>query len=281
MILTGSPYIIRMQLPNSPRKTELSFDYLYDMFGSNNSTPAQTPLLAPTKPSPIPGFTVVHRPRNPGGVPGTEDSDGYSSEGSQSSDFDTFSLVGRPRQHVNWFEELRKQREASRSPTPSLTGSAGNSANHPNTSIDGRLRFSNACAENKQIDVDGSSTHVSQQQNPFAHLHGPEGSGNQIATSLQGTSPFEDPSDADHSDSEWSVVSDEPAHQQTAYNAGLPIRNRSLYARPDLAGSDETIIALSDRDDSASEGPLVPADGESSDSDWSCLSDDGQCPDPS
>ena len=68
------------------------------MFGTSGfNTPALTPLLTPLlRPSPN-GFTLVHRPRHLGSNPTTEDSDGYSSDSSLSSDFESFSLTNRPK----------------------------------------------------------------------------------------------------------------------------------------------------------------------------------------
>jgi hypothetical protein len=91
---TGSSNIIQMPLPGEPRKPNPQYDYLYDMFGTSEfSTPAQTPVMSGL--STPAGFTLVYRPRHIGDMPGTTDSDGYSSDGSLLSDFEGFSLLSR------------------------------------------------------------------------------------------------------------------------------------------------------------------------------------------
>lgn len=94
-VIQGSSKLIQMQLPNLPNVPPLP-EYLFDMFGSSDSTPFPTPLLQATR-SPEPSYSLVHCPRREGKMPTTDDSDGYSSEGSLVSDLDGFTLIGRSR----------------------------------------------------------------------------------------------------------------------------------------------------------------------------------------
>jgi hypothetical protein len=259
-----------MQLPNVSRKEERNFDYLYDMFGSNNSTPMQTPLLSPVTPSPTPSFTLIHRPRQPGKMPVTADSDGYSSEGSQSSDFENFSLVGRPRPSAtsevehDHIQVINQALSIAPSQDVSEETAHSNHDDNPHNSFNDGKRF-------------GRPLH---KQSPMSQREGLWRSVIPSEASEEVSNPFDDPTDADESDSEWSVVSDQSSPRVATNFAEQPVRSRSLYSRLDLAGSTETVIAVSDKEDSPADTTAQPVDSDISDSEWSHCSDEGLVPAP-
>jgi hypothetical protein len=213
---TGSAAIIQLRLPSNPRmpnSKQFSVDHLYDMFGGSTfSTPAQTPLLSPA----APGFTLVHRPRRIGALPATEDSDGYSSDGSLLSDLENFSLGSRH----------------------------GSQTSLPN--YRGKLPPLPAHDDGGAYSGDESITHFFRKDaiHPDPILYGSD------ANSKNGFS------DADDSDSDWSVVSDDMSSEMKPKKEGS---QGSLYMLDDCASSTETIIAAIDVD------PIADEDEEAAD----------------
>jgi hypothetical protein len=96
----------------------------------------------------------------------------------------------------------------------------------------------------------------------------------------QAANQFDDFPDGDESDSERPLINGQAAPSTTAESGELPIRSISLYSRPDLSDSTETVVAISDGDIVTPEESLHAADDVSSDSEWSLCSDGSEVPAP-
>lgn len=212
----GSTNIIQMPLPSEPRQPTPQYDYLYDMFGpSTFSTPARTPVISGL--STPAGFTLVHRPRYLGDMPGTADSDGYSSDGSSLSDLEGFSLISRA------CASIESQEKSSRLPV-SPRDESGPSAQATDTRgnpHDSRHVYTRAFER--------------QETNPSANpLHPESNNLSDISDDLL----FED-----EDDSGWSDFDDDSWVQDAMTNryAG----SDGIYTMEDAASSTETIVAAS------------------------------------
>ncbi|KIW08358.1 uncharacterized protein PV09_01274 [Verruconis gallopava] len=288
--------IIRMQLPRTEQRQCRSYDYIYDIFGSSNaSTPMQTPLMTPEMRSPPFGFTLVHQPRHPGSLSATEDSDGYYSDGSLSSDFEGFSLVDRS-QEPRRSGCGRFRGHSTHPPFPAAdegmdSNQRGLQSRSENDTFDEDDRV--ACrsrtpsGDDKRIrlsrDANGSSpipscitenhvlrpaaTHsiqVPELAESLAPLDGIQGA------EKASNGPISDPSDAEYSESEWSVLSDRASPHKTA---GSPERSLSFCGRFGISGSTETIVSASDLEPSTSSHAELDGVVKSLDSERAVVSD--------
>ena len=210
-------------------------EYLYDMFGGSTfSTPAQTPLLSAIQ-SPA-GFTLVHRPRRPGDLPATADSDGYSSEGSLLSDFEEMSLSNHMRDVF---------------PRPNSQTDIVNLSPVKNT------------------------MQTQAQQDPISTFHSTDQSTLVDADDLRDALRNEDDvlyaADDSETDSDWSDLEDDPS----VVGRGRCGSDHQLYMLDSMASSTETIVAaqVSDQQNLEEEGIQVDTEQELVGSDWEITPD--------
>lgn len=269
----GSSDIIQMQLPGAPCQPNTSYDYLYDMFGGSTfTTPAQTPLLSATAPSPA-GFSVMHLPRRLGVSPATEDSDGYSSEGSLASDFENFSLVGRPRPGLDFFSV---QDQTDSPPTTSFT--VKNNSEKQSASLRASKESQPAAREHHTLLRDAVEADNELRRTASSPIIPMDHDISEIPADYsrsdeQSSKSLEDVfSDTDDSDSDWSVISGHSSPRSKAPR--IPVVKHPLYSLNYLADSTETIIAASDAEALAPEEQPASMDFENGETGWEVSSDE-------
>lgn len=222
-----------------------------------------TPYLS-GRGSPPPGFTLVHRPRHLGANPAIEDSDGYSTDSSLSSDFESFTLVGRQNPPLSSFGDAKRSSSPSTSDTrPMKSPKKSRAHSGPIAGLDvgpwDEDLLAAALSEKAGPAQVGSSRTPLREEAQSKSLE--EKSGDSIKNMPTLDEIFMD--DDDDSDSEWSVISEDGYPQGFTSDV-----KHDFYCAEALNDSTDTIVAVKDhREPECQENDTnLPSEGE--DSEW-------------